>query len=68
MCTERPRAGAGIVDDADHPQAVPGVDWTAPTNTAAIGPQPYSSTGTSAALGARAARARARRALVLANR
>jgi hypothetical protein len=47
---------------------VAGVDWTAPTNSDAMGPQPYSRTGTSGVIGVRKAAARARRAVDLANR
>ena len=63
-----PARGARILDDADHPQVGRGGDWTAPTNKAAIGPQPYSSTGTSRVVGGRRAPARARLAAPLANR
>ncbi len=45
-----------------------GVDRTAPTNSDAMGPQPYSSTGMSRVVGARKAAARARLAVALAKR
>ena len=35
-----PARGARILDDADHPRPLPGAERTAPTNRAAIGPQP----------------------------